>query len=60
MTKPDREVRRLIPHAAYHVLSMGSAANVSQQLRRMNTRKAKVELPPKLQQFLTEALQNGN
>lgn len=40
-------------------LSMGSAANVSQQLRRMNLRKAKVKLPPKLQQFPSEALQNG-
>ena len=39
-------------------LSMGSAANVSQQLRRMNSRKAKLKLPPTLQHFLTEALQS--
>ena len=39
---------------------MGSAANDSQQLRRMNRQKVKVKLPPKLQEFLTEALQNGN
>ncbi len=41
-------------------LSMGSAANVSQQLRRMNLRKAKVKLPPKLQQILTDALKLCN
>jgi len=39
-------------------LSMGSAANVSQQLRRMTGRKTKVKLPPGMQRFLAEAWEN--
>jgi len=41
-------------------LSMGSAANVSQQLRRKKHEKAKAKLPPKLQDFLAEAWESGS
>ena len=36
-------------------LSMGGAANVSQQLRRRKNEKGKVKLPPKLKHFLADA-----
>ncbi|MFC7339705.1 hypothetical protein ACFQY0_21145, partial [Haloferula chungangensis] len=38
-------------------LSMRSAANVSQQLRRMKKRKAETQLPPELKRFLKNARQ---
>ena len=41
-------------------LSMGSAANVSQQLRRRKNAMAKVKLPPELQYFLAEAWESGS
>lgn len=40
-------------------LSMRSAANVSQQLRRMDKRKVETQLSPKLKRFLKNARQGG-
>ncbi|RYZ82737.1 MAG: hypothetical protein EOP04_21460 [Proteobacteria bacterium] len=41
-------------------LSMRSAANVSQQLRRMNKEKTTSQLPPALQQFLKKTWKSGS